>query len=65
MTQRYHDPEQRSWMAEGRCPECNYEPARHSDQRYWGRNKCSLREDGVIDRIRQYQQDLEEANASH
>lgn len=54
MTQRYTDPVALDRMADNMCPECNKPAAFHN-----GATDCSLREDGVLDRIRQYHADLE------
>jgi hypothetical protein len=54
MTQRYTDDQALVRMTHGRCPECGYPASEHGG---WVR-KCSLREDGVLDRIAQYETDL-------
>jgi hypothetical protein len=43
-------------MKAGRCPECDAVPSAHLGG--FGRGaECSLREDGVLDRIAQYEAD--------
>ena len=57
MAQRYSDRASLARMEQGRCPECGYVPDHHGG---WGHSTCSLRPDGVLDRIDQYRRDLAE-----
>lgn len=60
MTQRYEGQQQRTRMEDGLCPECGGKPGIHTDNpRALIFSGCSLREDGVLDRIRQYREDKE------
>lgn len=55
MTQRYIDEIAHNRMAKGMCPECGGNPGLHGT--LGAIPRCSLREDGVEDRIRQYRED--------
>lgn len=57
--QRYTHPRSLNWMALGLCPECGYAPEEHSmDARFWIPRGCSLREDGVRNRLAQFKRDV-------
>jgi uncharacterized Zn finger protein (UPF0148 family) len=53
--QRYTDPVARQRMAAGRCPECGREMFEHTG--WGGPAGCSLTDNGVAERIAQYQAD--------
>lgn len=56
MAQRYAAPRAQERMAQGACPECGQAAEAHIG--WWGAG-CSLRDDGVADRIAQYRADLD------
>ncbi len=61
--QRYHGALELERMRHGKCPECGLPPETHgTDPRFWipTRNDCTLRQDGVADRIA-YQRELDRA----
>lgn len=61
MAQRYTDPTALERMADNLCPECGMPGSSHSTSSlFWERYGCSLRPDGVADRIAQYEEDQRE-----
>lgn len=52
MAQSYSDPTARRRMRKGLCPECGGTPSAHDG---WGGAGCSLTDNGVADRIAQYE----------
>lgn len=54
MAQRYENPIALARMEAGHCPECGNLPSSHDG---WGGPGCSLTDNGVAQRIHQYQQD--------
>lgn len=66
MAQRYTSPVAHERMAKRMCPECGEPPEAHStERRFWMRDplSCSLRPDGVTDRINQYRLDHKEPSS--
>jgi hypothetical protein len=59
MSQRYAHPYALSRMADGRCPECGFEPFRHDG--WGGPAGCTLTDAGVSQRVAQYRADQESA----
>ena len=55
MAQRYTNKTALERMAKGLCPECGFPVARHDG--WGGPQGCSLTDNGVAQRIYQYQQD--------
>lgn len=67
MAQRYRPGVAHDRMAIGACPECGAAPEMHgNDPRFWAASNqsCDLREDGVRERIQQYEDDLLAAKAT-
>lgn len=57
MAQRYSDPLALARMDDGRCPECGGAPREHDGAGgNWG---CTLTDNGVAQRIAQFQKDEE------
>lgn len=56
--QRYTSPVARECMAAGNCPECGEPPSAHTG--WGGPHGCTLTDNGVADRIAQYQADQAE-----
>jgi hypothetical protein len=60
MAQRYTDAKALEWMANDLCPECGQPTTTHggwgAPRTAWAR-RCSLTDNGVADRIAQYQRD--------
>ena len=52
--QRYNSPAALKWMAAGNCPECGQPADSHTG---WGSPGCSLTDNGVAERLQQYQTD--------
>jgi hypothetical protein len=65
MTQNYRDAAARIRMRDGFCPECGARPDAHTDDnRFWLLpSGCDLTIRGVLDRIQQFNDDLEKTNA--
>ena len=58
MAQRYTSKTALERMAKGLCPECGRQVMEHTG---WGSPQgCTLREDGVKERIEQYRKDREQ-----
>lgn len=63
MAQRYTDKVALLRMKRGMCPECGQETQAHiPDERFWIPRQCSLRPEGVVERVVQYRRDLKEAS---
>jgi len=65
MAQRYTQQIPRERMVSGLCPECGLPPLPHlSDTRFWIPRQCDLTREGVLDRIAQYESDLNESQGA-
>jgi hypothetical protein len=67
MAQRYRPGVAHDRMALGACPECGRAPEMHgNDPRFWSPDNidCDLREDGVRERIQQYEDDEDARRAT-